>query len=317
VGGSRVDHGVTPRRIAYLQLLVVAVLFGGTWPAGKVAVDHAPPLTIAFIRFALSSILLWGWARARGRTVPLPSRADLPLVFALGVTGIAIYNALFLFGLQRTPATDGSILVPGLIPVMTTLLAWRVFHQRPTRLVVIGFSVAVAGLLIVVNPTGAESNSRLLGDGLLVGAAVCWAVYTILGRAATTRFDSVLATTYAAVTGALILLPFSIPGWGKLVHAPAVTWLAIAYLAPLGTVVAFVLFYEGVRKIGSARAAAFTLLVPVFGVTSSVVVLGEKLRWQLALGGAIVLVGLWLVQRAPRAQATAPVPAAHEAHSRA
>jgi drug/metabolite transporter (DMT)-like permease len=308
---------MSPRRIAYLQLLVVAVLFGGTWPAGKVAVDHAPPLTIAFVRFALSSLLLWGWLRVRGKRVPLPSRADLPLIAALGATGIAAYNAFFLFGLQRTPATDGSILVPGLIPVMTTLLAWRVFHQRPTRLVVIGFSVAVAGLLIVVDPTGTESTRRLVGDALLVGGAVCWAVYTILGREATTRFDSTLATTYASIVGALILLPFSIPGWSKLAHAPAVTWLAIAYLAPLGTVIAFVLFYEGVRKIGSAKAAAFTLLVPVFGVTSSVVVLGEKLRWQLALGGAIVLAGLWLVQRRPRGQAAAPVPAAQEAQSRA
>ncbi|HEY2325966.1 MAG TPA: DMT family transporter [Gaiellaceae bacterium] len=308
---------MSARRIAYLQLLVVAVLFGGTWPAGKVAVDHAPPLAVAFVRFLLSSILLWAWARYRGRPIPLPSRADVPLIAAMGISGIAVYNAFFLFGLQRTPATDGSILVPGLIPVMTTLLAWRVFRDRPTRLVVIGFAIAIAGLLVVVDPGGHESSRRLIGDAILVGASVCWAVYTILGRAATTRFDSVRATTYAAITGMLILLPFSIPGWGKLLHAPAVTWLAIAYLAPLGTVVAFVLFYEGVRKIGSAKAAAFTLLVPVFGVTSSVVVLGETLRWQIAVGGAIVLGGLWLVQRVPRPQAAAPVPAAQEAQSRA
>ncbi|HEX5449624.1 MAG TPA: DMT family transporter [Gaiellaceae bacterium] len=308
---------MTARQIAYAQLLVVAVLFGGTWPAGKVAVDHAPPLTVAFVRFVLSSILLWAWSRYRGRAVPFPRRADWPLVAALGISGIAVYNAFFLFGLQRTPATDGSILVPGLIPVMTTLLAWRVFGQRPTRAVALGFAIAIVGLLVVVDPSGSESTHRLVGDLILVGASVCWAVYTILGRAATTRFDSTLATTYAAIAGALILLPFSILGWGKLAHAPAVTWLAIAYLAPLGTVVAFVLFYEGVRKIGSAKAAAFTLLVPVFGVTSSVIVLGEPLRWQIAVGGAIVLLGLWFVQRQPRAQAAAPVPAAQEAQSRA
>lgn len=302
---------MSARRVAYAQLLVVAVLFGGTWPAGKVAVDHAPPLTIAFVRFLLSSILLWGWSRYRGRTVPLPKREDLPLVAALGVSGIAVYNAFFLFGLQRTPATDGSILVPGLIPVMTTLLAWRVFRERPTRQVAIGFAIAIAGLLVVVDPGGSESTRRLIGDGILVGASVCWAIYTILGRAATTRFDSVLATTYAAAAGALILLPFSIPGWGTLAHAPAVTWLSIAYLAPLGTVVAFVLFYEGVRKIGSAKAAAFTLLVPVFGVTSSVIVLGEPLRWQIAVGGVIVLAGLWLVQRRPsRLSPTPPIASA-------
>ena len=65
------------------------------------------------------------------------------------------------------------------------------------------------------------------------------------------------------------------------------------YLAPLGSSVGFVLYYEGVRKIGSAKAAAFILLVP--GVTAAVISLGEKLRWQRALGGAIVLFGLWVV----------------------
>jgi drug/metabolite transporter (DMT)-like permease len=73
-------------------------------------------------------------------------------------------------------------------------------------------------------------------------------------------------------------------------------WASIAYLSVLGTVVGFVAFYEGVRLIGSARASSFALLVPIFGVLSSVVVLGERLRTNLAIGGAIVLVCLWLAE---------------------
>jgi drug/metabolite transporter (DMT)-like permease len=104
------------------------------------------------------------------------------------------------------------------------------------------------------------------------------------------------------------------------VHAGVGTWASIVYLAPLGTVLAFVLYYDGVRTLGAARAAAFTLLVPVFGVSSSIAVLGEPLRAGLAVGGAIVLLGLWLVQRPRPAQApaaAAPRPACQEAHSRA
>jgi drug/metabolite transporter (DMT)-like permease len=306
-------------RSAVLQLLLVAVLFGGTWPAGKVAVDHVPPLTVATARFVLATVLLLALVRLRGRRLPLPARGDLPLVLALGLTGIAGYQAFFLIGLVRTPASDGAILVPGLIPVFTTLLAWRIFGARPTRRVVLGFAVALVGLVIVVDPAGAVSSSRLTGDVILVGAAVCWAVYTILGRAATTRFDPLVATTYASAAGALMLAPFSVTGLGTLVHAGAAAWLAILYLAPLGTVLAFVLYYDSVRALGASRAAAFTLLVPVFGVSSSILILGEPLRAGIAVGGAIVLGGLWLVQR-PARQAPAaapPSPACQEAHSRA
>jgi drug/metabolite transporter (DMT)-like permease len=268
----------------------------------------------------LASVLLVAVARAGRRALPLPSRADLPLVLLLGFTGIAAYQAFFLIGLERTPASDGSILVPGLIPVLTTLLAWRVYGQRPTRAVALGFAIALVGLVIVVDPAGAVSSRRLAGDLILVGGSVAWAVYTILGRAALNRFDAFAATTYASVAGAAMLAPFSVTGWGKLVHAGAGTWSSIVYLAPLGTVLAFVLYYDGVRRLGAARAAAFTLLVPVFGVTSSIVVLGEPLRAGLAVGGVIVLAGLWLVQRPRPAQvpaAAAPRPACQEAHSRA
>jgi drug/metabolite transporter (DMT)-like permease len=308
-----------PSRAAVGQLLLVAFLFGGTWPAGKVAVEHAPPLTVATARFLLATVLLAGLVRLRGRPLALPARRDVPLVLALGLTGIAAYQAFFLIGLVRTPASDGAILVPGLIPVFTTLLAWRVFGARPSRRVWLGFAIAVVGLVVVVDPAGAVSSSRLGGDLILVGASVCWAAYTILGRSATTRFDPLLATTYASAAGTLMLAPFSVTGWGTLVHAGAATWLAVLYLAPLGTVLAFVLYYDGVRSLGAARAAAFTLLVPVFGVSSAILVLGEPLRAGLAVGGLIVLAGLWLVQRPARFQApaSAPSPACHEAHSRA
>ena len=311
--------GGRPSRSAVGLLVLVAFLFGGTWPAGKIAVDHVPPLTVATVRFVLASLMLIALVRMRRGSFTLPARRDMPLVLALGLTGIAAYQAFFLIGLTRTPASDGAILVPGLIPVLTTLLAWRVFGQRPPGQAALGFAIAIVGLVVVVDPAGAVSSSRLAGDLILIGAAVCWAIYTILGRWATARFDALLATTYASVAGALMLAPFSVTGLGTLAHAGAAAWLAVLYLAPLGTVLAFVLYYDSVQKLGAARTASFTLLVPVFGVSLSILVLGEPLRAGLAVGGLIVLAGLWLVQRPSRhtPAAATPSPASQEAHGRA
>ena len=286
------------RRGAYVALLVCMVAFGGTWPAGKVAAEHVAPAVAAETRFVTAAVLLWVWARLSGRRLARIGRSDLPLVAVLGFTVVFAYNLCFLYGVRHAPATDGSVLVPGLIPVVTTLLAWPVLGERPTRGAVAGLAVALVGLAIVADPAGGVGSERLVGDALFVGAACSWAAYTLAGREATARFGSVSSNVYATAVGSLLLLPLTFlgGGWGSLAAAPAKAWGGIAYLSLAGTVLAFVLFYEGVRLIGAARASSFALLVPIFGVLSSVLVLGERLRPALAVGGVIVLLGLWLAE---------------------
>jgi drug/metabolite transporter (DMT)-like permease len=289
---------VTERRAAYVTLLVGMVAFGGTWPAGKVAADHVPPAVVAVSRFASAALLLWLWSLLSGRPVRRPTRADLPLVLVLGATVVFAYNLFFLYGVRHSTAADGSVLVPGLIPVATTLLAWAVRGEQPPRRAQLGLAVALAGLLLVANPTGSVGSDRVLGDVLFVGAALSWSVYTLAGRRATARYGSVSANVYATAAGTVLLLPFTFldGGWAPLFHAPAGAIAGIAYLSVIGTVLGFVAFYEGVRRIGAARASSFALLVPIFGVLSSVLVLHEPLRLTLALGGAIVVFGLCLVE---------------------
>ena len=294
---------MSDRRAAYVTLLAGMVAFGGTWPAGKVAADHVPPAVVAVSRFATAALLLWLWALLSGRPVPRPHRADLPLVLALGATVVFAYNLFFLYGVRHSTAADGSVLVPGLIPVATALLAWAVLGDRPPRRAQLGLAVAFAGVVLVASPTGGVGSDRVLGDLLFVGAALSWSVYTLAGRRATARYGSVSANVYATSAGTLLLLPLTFldGGWSPLVQAPAGAIAGIAYLSVIGTVLGFVAFYEGVRLIGAARASSFALLVPIFGVLSSVIVLHEPLRVTLAIGGAVVIAGLWLAESGSRA----------------
>jgi drug/metabolite transporter (DMT)-like permease len=310
------------QRTAYVFLTFMALFFGGTWVAGKVGVDAIPPITLAAGRFGLASILLWLWARAKQRA-PNPSGAsgsgpsgrpprlsDLPLFLGMGLTAIAGYNMFFLYGLTLAPASDGAIIVPGLAPILTAVLAALLLGERIGRWGIAGLLTAVVGLLFVLTPGEAQSRARFLGDLLFLAGAVCWAFYSVIGKTATARFHPVNATLYGTVTGTLLLIPPAIAerGWVQLAAAPAAAWLGLLYLAVFGTVLAFVFFYEGVRRIGAARATSFAFLVPVFGVVSSVLLLGERIAMLTILGGILVLVGLWLVQRQP---AAAPERTAH------
>lgn len=295
----------TERRTAFTLLTFMALLFGGTWVAGKVAVSAIPPMTLAATRFSIASVLLWLWAKARGAPGRGPTLQDAPLILGMGLTAVAAYNALFLYGLKLAPASDGAIIVPGLGPILTAVLASVVLHDRTGRWGVAGLVTALAGLILVMKPGGTHAPARVLGDVLFSLGAVCWAIYSMIGKTATARFNPVNATLYGTVTGNLLLLPFAIAerGWTALASASLAPWSGVVYLAAFGTVLPFVFFYEGVKRIGAARAATFAFLIPIFGVVSSVIMLRERLAASTALGGVLVLIGLWLVQRqAPHAQ---------------
>ena len=299
--------------VAYLLLTAMAVCFGGTWVAGAVAVDAAPPFTIAAVRFGVASVLLYAWARLAGRPLSPVRRADWPLIAGLGLTAIAGYNWLFLTGLTLAPASDGAIIVPGLAPVFTLLLAGLILHERLGTRAYIGFGVAAVGLYLVVAPAGTTSSQRLLGDLMFLAGAVCWGVYSVLARIASRRFDPVSTTLYGTALGTAILIPAAVleGGAARLLDAPAEALAGVAYLAVFGTVAAFVLLNMGVARIGASRASAFALLVPIIGVLSSVALLDERLGPMTIVGGIVVLIGLWLVEQSghPSPQSHGPQPA--------
>lgn len=310
-------HPNHDERVAYVLLTGMAVCFGGTWVAGAVAVDAAPPFTIAAVRFGIASVLLYGWTRLARRPLSPVHAADLPLIAGLGLTAIAGYNWLFLTGLTLAPASDGAIIVPGLAPVFTLIFAGIVLREQLGIRAYAGFAVAAIGLWLVVNPTGTADEQRLLGDAMFLAGAACWGIYAVMARVAGRRFDAVSTTFYGTAFGTVLLVVAAAleGGAGRLATAPVGAIAGIAYLAVFGTVAAFVLLNLGMARIGAARASAFALLVPIVGVLSSVALLGERLGPGTLIGGLIVLVGLWLVERQGHAPRPTRAPEAAEATS--
>jgi drug/metabolite transporter (DMT)-like permease len=133
-------------------------------------------------------------------------------------------------------------------------------------------------------------------------SALLWATYTILGRRVTPRFHAAAITCLSALVGALVFLPLGLldpVGFGALASASPRALAGLAYLGSLGTALGFALFYLGVQRIGSARASAYTVLIPLFGVSLTVPILGESLAPISFVGAAIVICGLWLAQSRP------------------
>jgi drug/metabolite transporter (DMT)-like permease len=300
----------------YLKLVLTTFFWGGTFVAARYAVGEAPPFFAASCRFIIASLVLIPLAvwqsRREGRSLPIPSNLrQLAGLFSLGLTGVFLYNAVFFTGLKLTSASNGALIV-AINPLLTAVLSALWLRERVSPGQAAGLLISLFGVALVIAHGSLAVITRLSfnsGDLIMLGAPLCWALYSILGKKALARFTPLAATAYAAFFGAALLVPAAylehtaaggpFPGFSWL------GWLAILQLALLGTVVGFVWWYEGVQALGTARAAAFVNLVPLFGALLAALLLGERLEAPQIWGGFLVIVGVYWGSRQPARPAVA------------
>ena len=287
----------------YLKLVGSAVLWGGTWVAGRVLATYLGPFSAAFLRFALASVFLYFLtARIEGR-FPRLVRRDLPWLLTLAATGIFAYNALFFAGLRTVPAGRAALIV-ACIPSVVALFSGIFFGERFTALKIAGIALSFAGVGCIVSggdPAALLAKGLSTGDLCIFGCVAAWAAYTLAGKKAMERVTPYSAVTWSCILGAAMLLgPALASGLGRDVAAAGPTaWACVTFFGILATGYGFSWYYEGVKAIGPTKAGVFINLVPVVAVVLGHVLLDEPLSPALAVGGALVLAGVWLTNRRP------------------
>ncbi|MDQ2912318.1 MAG: DMT family transporter [Chloroflexota bacterium] len=278
-----------------LAAFCVALAWSGSWITGKLALASAPPLEISTVRFVIAALVL--------AAIAIATRTDLgrgslwPVVLA-GVFGYFAYNAFVFVGLAMAPASDGALIVPTLIPVLTAVAASFV-GERLTATKLAGFALASFGaaLVIAAGQTGDEiSSRRLIGDLLMLLGAGCWAIYTVLGTIALRTRSPLAVVTIAAPIGAVLLFPlgFFEKRYADVASWDAAVWLNVLYLALAGSVASFILFYWVVRRVGAGVAAMTSYFVPVLTLAMAVVLLGDRPQPLQLVGGLVILAGVRL-----------------------
>ncbi len=290
--------------VTYAKLLLTAVFWGGTFIAGRYVSQDMDPFTIAFLRFAMASVLLLSLTWKKEGRFPHLTWSQIVLVAMLGMTGVFTYNALFFKGLRLIEASRASLIVatcPAFIAVASAL-----FLREKLRLVqVAGIPLSVLGAAVVISQ---GDLSRILTGGIgwgelfILGCVLSWAAYSLIGKTVMRRLSPLVSVSYSSAIGALILaVPAAMEGPAKnLGHASWIDWASITYLAVFGTVLGFVWFCEGVKLIGATRAGLFINFVPISAVILAGLVLDEPITWSLAVGAALVLSGVCLTNRAAR-----------------
>jgi drug/metabolite transporter (DMT)-like permease len=297
--------------VVVLAYATAAFALAAQWTAAKVALAQVPPLELSTMRFAIASVVLVALALITRTPLPLRRWRAITAAAAFGFLG---FNSLAFLGLHLTPASDSALIVPTTIPVATALLATLIREQLTSQKVV-GFAVATVGGAIVIaggQQIGAEiSTTRLLGDLLELGSAVCWAACLTIS-ALVLRTESILGfVTMASLFGTAMLLPlgFLEQGYRDVPTWSGQSWLAAGILGVFSTVVAFLIFFWAVRSFGPSRGALISYVAPVAALVIAFIILGERPFPLQLVGGVVILAGVRLVAKGTRAVVPSTKPA--------
>lgn len=285
----------------YLGLILTMVLWGSAFVGSKMIVFDVPPEVGAILRFGLGALLMMG-VLFRAAARPIPSRGSWGKIGVAGLVGVTSFNTCFFWGLSLAPASDAAMIIPTLSPVFTAAAGMLFLGEPVRRNRLEGLALSMFGAVLFfwgVLAHTAGQGTRIWGDLLLVLAATSWSAYSILSRSLILRVGLLPATAWSMLLGTAGLFLISAPGlaavpWGALSLR---FWLVVVYLAVFPTVIAYLLWMEGIRTIGSGPATSFMFLAPVSALVLAVVVLAERPTLLQGAGGAIMLFGVWWINR--------------------
>ncbi|MEV0200114.1 DMT family transporter [Nonomuraea sp. NPDC050691] len=281
----------------YLLLATTMLLWGGGFSSSKVIVDHLPHSVVATLRFGGGALaLLFALRLLRQGSGRRTSPRDWARAAGAGVLGVFVYNLLFFWGLSLAPAIDGSTIVPVMSPVLTTAFLLVARREKASAARMAGLAIGAAGAVVFFVGSGGAADAgqgRLAGDLLFLLSACCWAAFTLSGRRVLAGIEPLRATTYATLSGAVLLAVHSAPAADEVAwqDVPAYVWLNVVFVALGPTAVANVLYYRGIDAVGPASASVMMFMVPVVGTTCSAVFLGESFGTVQAVGAGVLLVG--------------------------
>ncbi len=257
------------------------------------------PVTLSLLRFLIGGALLFivGIVIHRSRFFAM-KLADYLLLAMLGLLGIVGMSVFLFWGQQSTSATNGSLIMQ-LSPIFILGLGLFI-GERLTPGKIIGCVLALSGTLVVVGVISLQGialdSGRLIGDLLVMVAALCWAMYTVIGKPVVERVGSYRATTWAMLLGTLeLLLLRQVLPMPHIWPEGGASWLAIVYVGVFPTAVAFFAWYEAMQKIPLALLNVMQYLTPLFTILLAWPLLGERFTWEKWIGVGIVLLGIVIV----------------------
>ena len=285
----------------YLLLVLTTLFWSGNFVLARSVRLEVPPIGLSFWRWAFAAALLLPFVwRDMWRHRSLV-RANLRLVLALALFGVASFNTLIYLGLQTTTASN-AVLLQSVMPLVIILLSRLLLGIQVTAMQALGILLSLGGVLIIV--TRGDLNTLLgvdlvQGDLLVLSAVFVWGLYSVLLKRLPPGLGGLTLLGYTIALGVVFIAP--VYAWeissGVTMRLSWVTINSVLYVAVFPSLLAFLFWNRAVGEVGPNRAGQFIHLMPVFGSLLSVVFLGERLYRYHLIGILLVAFGIYLATR--------------------
>ena len=288
--------------IPYLEATFAVVIWGGTFIATKIALQEVSPATIVWLRFAMGVIVL-GVAVFSRKQFAWPEKSEWLYLALLGFLGVTFHQWLQATGLQTAKATTTAWIV-ATTPVFIAILGWLALKEKLNWVQTSGIAVAAFGVLLIVSKgnfsalfTGEEGT---FGDLLIFISALNWAVYTILSRRELARHPAARLMFFLMLLGWLFtnvwIFGFG-PGVSEIGRLTSKGWGAILMLGIFGSGLAYIAFYDALQSLPASRLGVFFNIEPLVTALLASIMIGEAITLISLAGGAIIIFGVWLVNK--------------------
>lgn len=289
--------------LLYLKLFLVTMFFGGTFIAGKILSQVLPPFTSSFLRFSLAALFLLlflGMSYPKNAIVAIDKKSIIQ-IFLLSLTGIVGYNFFFFSGLKFINASRASMII-SLNPASISFFSFLFLGEKLNRLKVLGIMLSFFGALVVITngqPGLLFSGNIGMGELYILGCVFCWTAFTLISKSVIKKIQPLVVIALACLAGAFIL---AIPAWQEgyltqLFQLQLDAWISLLVLSLLGSVIAYIWYYEGLSAIGASRTGVFINFVPVWATAMAIIILNEQISASFVVGAVIVLSGVYLVNK--------------------
>lgn len=298
-----------------LLLLLMILIWGSNYTIVKSAFAEIPPHPYNAIRLVIASaVYLVAIAIARRYRrpsvfyTPEPvTRRDWYSLVALALVGHVLYQLCFIGGLARTSVSN-SALILAMSPVAIAAINALRGYERVGLWHWLGALLSIGGIYLVVGRGANVAAGHLIGDLLMVGGVLCWAVYTVGAGRLMERHSPLGVTGISMAIGTVVYLVIAAPAmrsvnWSGI---STTTWLALLYSAVFAIAIAYMIWYTAVQKIGGTRTAMYSNLIPIVALAIAVIWRGEPLGGIRLTGAALVLGGVAITRAAAHLTKAAP-----------
>ncbi|WP_170481247.1 DMT family transporter [Ruegeria arenilitoris] len=273
--------------------LVFALIWSSAFTSARIIVADASPLFSLALRFLISGLIGIAIARAMGQNWNL-TRDQWRATILFGICQNALYLGLNFYAMQTVEASVAAI-VASTMPLLVALASWLFLKEKLRPLGVAGLIAGFAGVALIMG-NRISSGVDLFGVALCGIGALALAFATLAVRSATSGGNFMMVVGLQMIIGSAVLF-LAAPVFETIYIRPNLQWMtAFTYTILFPGLLATLIWFQLLNRIGAIRAATFHFLNPVFGVTIAALLLGETLGYLDAVGVAITTVGILAVQ---------------------